>query len=235
VIGINTAIATPTGVYAGAGFAVPINLARRTAEQLVRYGEVRRAYLGAVLGDVTDADAKVFHLPTVEGAALVHVDPRGPAAASGLRMGDVVIRMDTVPILTTSDLQNALARLDPGHLARFTIVRYGERLALPVHLGLIRSGEVPRPPPDPPDTIGVGFGVVEGPNGLVIGSVRPYSAAERANVRPGQVIEAVNRHPVRSLPDLLGAIRGGSGVLSLIVLDPQLGRMIINYSLKPGS
>ena len=188
-----------------------------------------------MLSDVTAADAKVFHLPAVEGAALVHVDARGPAATSGLRMGDVVVRMDTVPVLTTSDLQNALARLDPGHVARFTVVRYGQRLSVPVHLGLIRCGEVPRPPNDNPDTIGVGFGVVQGPQGLVIGSVRPYSAAERANVRAGQRIEAVNRHAVHSLQDLVGATRSDNGVLSLVVVDPQLGRMIINYSLKPGS
>ncbi len=234
VIGINTAIATPTGVFAGAGFAVPINLARRTADQLVRYGEVRRAFLGVVLNDVTEADARVFDLPAADGAVVSHVDPQGPAAAAGVQMGDVVVRIDSVRVQTTSDLQNALAGLDPGATARISVIRYGERLTIPVKLGLVRSGLVPRPvPPDVADTIGVGFSVAPAAGGLVISGVRPYSAADRAGLRPGQVIDVVNRHDVHDIEDLVRAIRTGNGLLSLVVTDPHIGRMMINYSLAP--
>ncbi len=234
VIGINTAIATPTGVFAGAGFAVPIALAQRSAEQLIRYGEVRRAFLGVVLNDVSEADARILDLPAADGAVVSHVDPRGPAAAAGLQMGDVVVRIDTVKVQTTSDLQNALASIDPGATARVAVIRYGERLTIPVKLGLVRSGLVPRPPPpDMADTIGVGFAVAPTSAGLAISGVRPYSAADRAGLRVGQVIEAVNRRDIHGIEDLVRAIRAGNGLLSLVVSDPQVGRMMINYSLTP--
>ncbi|HEX9106713.1 MAG TPA: trypsin-like peptidase domain-containing protein, partial [Longimicrobiales bacterium] len=222
VIGINTAIATPTGVFAGAGFAVPINLARRMAEELIRYGEVRRAFLGVVLNDATEADARVFHLRAAEGAMLTHVDPQGPAALAGMQMGDVVIRIDSVKVQTTSDLQNALAEIDPGKEVQITVVRYGERLTIPVKLGLVRTGTVPRPTtPDNSDTIGIGFAVAPVGGHMVISAVRPYSAADRAGLRAGQVIDSVNKHPISSLDDLARAIGTADGVLSLVLQDPQ--------------
>src|SRR5690606_17810524 len=91
VVGINTAIASPTGLYFGYGFAVPINLARRVADQLIRQGYVSRAYLGVMLDEVETADAHVYGLSSTEGAEVVHVEPNGPADRAGIELGDIVV------------------------------------------------------------------------------------------------------------------------------------------------
>jgi len=234
VVGINTAIASPTGFFSGYGFAVPINLARRVADQLIRYGHVRRAYLGVLLNDVDPADAKVYHLDAARGAEVVSIRPNSPAERAGLQIGDVIIAVAGDSVDTVSDLQAALATLDPGTRAPLRIIRYGERLEIPVELGLIRSGIVPEPPPTSEEPMPIGFAVTQRADGLVIAAVRPYSAAARAGVRPGQVLLAVNRREVSTLAEFGQAVREAvDGAVSLIVRDPQVGRVIINY--EPGS
>lgn len=234
VVGINTAIASPTGLYFGYGFAVPINLARRVAEQLIQFGRVRRAFLGVLLDNVEQADATVYGLPAAEGAEIVHVEPGGPAERGGLQLGDVIVGIAGHLIRTVSDLQAALAGLTPGTTAAVDVIRYGQPTRVLVELGVVESGVVPEPAPEPQGPARIGFDVAEEPAGLVVASVQAYSPAFRAGVRPGQVIESVNREPVRTAAELATALaRGNQDAVSLIVTDPQIGRIIINYELRP--
>ncbi|HEX7051117.1 MAG TPA: trypsin-like peptidase domain-containing protein [Longimicrobiales bacterium] len=234
VVGINTAIASPTGFYSGYGFAVPINLARRVAADLIRYGEVRRAYLGVLLSNVDPADAMVYDLEAAQGAEVVSVQQGSPAERAGLQLGDVIVRAAGQDVGTVSDLQAILAEQKPGTATRLDVIRYGRRLQLTVELGLIRSGITPEPPPPLEGPIKVGFSVAVRDGRLVVVAVRPYSAAARAGVRPGQVILSVNREPVGSVDDFVRAVRtGDEDALSLIVRDPAIGRHIINYELRP--
>jgi len=159
VVGINTAIATPTGYYFGYGFAVPINLARRVADQLIRQGFVSRAYLGVMLDDVETADARVYGLDSTEGAEVVHVEPGGPADRAGVELGDVVVGVGDRKVETVSDLQAALAELAPGAIALLHVQRYGTRQRIPVELGAVRSGERPAPSPAQTGARGVGCSV----------------------------------------------------------------------------
>ncbi|HEX7119762.1 MAG TPA: trypsin-like peptidase domain-containing protein [Longimicrobiales bacterium] len=232
VVGINTAIASPTGFFAGYGFAVPINLARRVAAQLIEHGHVRRAYLGLLLNNVDAADAKVYGLEAAQGAEVVSIEPVSPAAKSGIRLGDVIVGIADKPVATVSDLQAALATLEPGSTVPVEVIRYGAAVRVPVELGLIRSGVQPEPPPvEGPTRVGFAVAVEDGK--MVVASVRPYSTAARAGVRPGQVVVAVNRRAVRSIEDLVDAVNeSGRDVVSLEVVDPEYGRMIINYELR---
>lgn len=234
VVGINTAIASPTGLYFGYGFAVPINLARRVAEQLIEYGRVRRAFLGVLLDNVEQADAAVYGLPSTEGAEVVHLEPGGPAERGGLQLGDVIVGIAGHQVRTVSDLQAALAGLAPGGTASLDVIRYGQPEQLHIEMGVIESGVAPVPAPAPEGPARIGFEVAEEAAGLVVASVQPYSPAFRAGVRPGQVIESVNREPVRTPDELAHALsRGTEDAVSLIVTDPQIGRIIINYELRP--
>lgn len=233
VVGINTAIASPTGFFSGYGFAVPIDLARRVADQLIRYGYVRRAYLGVVLNDVDPADAKVYGLTTAQGAEVVSVQPDSPAEKAGVRIGDVILGIGGDSVGTVSDLQAALAEIDAGSVAQLDVVRYGERLRIPVRLGMIRSGVRPEPPPPLEGPTRLGFAVSEEGGQVMIAAVRPYSAAARAGLRPGQAILEVNRKGVTTVDDFLQAIRGvKDGVVSLTIRDPRYGAVIVNY--EPG-
>src|SRR5690606_37799679 len=134
VVGINAAIASPTGLYFGYGFAVPINLARRVAEQLIQFGRVRRAFLGVLLDNVEQADATVYGLPAAAGAEIVHVEPGGPAERGGLQLGDVIVGIAGHQIRTVSDLQAVLAGLTPGTTAAVDVIRYGQPTRVLVEL-----------------------------------------------------------------------------------------------------
>src|SRR5690606_39264239 len=157
VVGINTAIASPTGFFSGYGVAVPINLARLFAMQLIEHGEVRRAYLGLVLNDVGPADVKVYGLEAAQGAEVVSIQAISPAAKAGVELGDVIVGIEGEEVQSVSDLQAALAVLEPGTVAVLDVIRYGERRRIPVELGLMRSGIRPEPPPPIPGPPRVGF------------------------------------------------------------------------------
>jgi serine protease Do len=143
VIGINTAVATPRGTPASFGFAIPSNLARRVAEQLIQFGEVRRPFLGVILMNVNPALAEAQGLRTVEGAAVVRVEPGSPADLAGIRPEDVIVRIADRPVQTVSDLQAQLVQLDPGATVRVQGVRQGREFETSVELGMVRSGVVP--------------------------------------------------------------------------------------------
>ncbi|CAN5797856.1 DegQ family serine endoprotease [soil metagenome] len=233
VIGINTAIASPTGAFAGYGFAIPSNLAHRVADQLVRLGEVRRPYLGVLLDNVSAADAQVYGLTTAEGAEVIHIEPGGPADRAGMQLGDVILGIEAQDVRSVGDLQASLALLEPERSARVRIVRYGQEMEIPVALGIVRSGIVPQPRPEVAEGPGrLGFSVTVRNGTVIVSGVRQYSAAMRAGIRPGQEILQVNRVEVNSAADVERAVREAErDVVSLIVRDPQMGRVIINYRM----
>jgi serine protease Do len=237
VIGINTAIASPTGVFAGYGFAIPSNLAWRVADQLVQFGEVRRPYLGVLLDNITAADAEVYGLEIPEGAEVKYLEPDGPAERAGLELGDVIVAVEGRRVRTVSDLQAHLAQLEPGSIATVAAIRYGEAFEAGVQLGVIRSGVASGPPAGATlvsegREAGIGFTTAERGGMLVVAGVQPYSPAVRAGVRPGQVILRANRAEVRTRADLERVIEASGGSLvSLIVEDPNVGRTIVNYRI----
>ncbi|HEX6048874.1 MAG TPA: trypsin-like peptidase domain-containing protein, partial [Gemmatimonadaceae bacterium] len=128
VIGINTAIASSTGTFVGYGFAVPIALARIVADQLIRYGEVRRPYLGVALDDIEQVDVRVYSLPSPAGAEVIRVEPGSPAARAGIRLGDVIVQLGQTRVATVAELQAALARLEPNGSATLRVYRGGREV-----------------------------------------------------------------------------------------------------------
>jgi S1-C subfamily serine protease len=150
VIGINAQIRSDSGDAEGVGFAVPINSARRSMEQLTARGAVSYAYVGIVTTTLTPSLAKHFGYPVSHGAAITDVKPKSPASAAGLRTGtrsetylgidftpgsDVVVAIDGRPVSSSEDLVRIVTeRLSPGQHATFTVVRGQSRLQIPVVL-----------------------------------------------------------------------------------------------------
>ena len=135
VVGVNTAIESPTGLNAGYGFAIPINLASKVARDLIEYGVVRRPRLGVSIANVTEADAEVYGLSEIAGAEVTSVQPGTPAERAGIRVGDVIVGLDGQPIRDATELQTALARRQPGERVRLTLVRDRRRMDISVELG----------------------------------------------------------------------------------------------------
>jgi serine protease Do len=124
VIGINTVIVQGT---TGLGFAIPINLARDIAEQVLTTGRIRRTVLGIVPDDLSPELAQQYGLPVREGVIVRQVDPGSPAARAGLQMADIITQIDEQRVTTSGDLRRILRSRRPGDLVRLTVVRVPDR------------------------------------------------------------------------------------------------------------
>src|SRR5690606_12328277 len=147
VIGINTAIESPTGFFSGAGFAIPIDLARKVANDIVQYGAVHRPRLGIGINDVNAAVAEVYGLPSVSGVEITRLEPGTPADRAGLQLGDVILTIDDQPVQSVPDLQARVAQYQPGDRIAIGFIRYGQSMRTTVELGEFEPTEVTRPSP----------------------------------------------------------------------------------------
>jgi serine protease Do len=135
VIGVNTAIASATGLSAGYGFAVPIDLARHVADDLIRYGRWRRSVLGVQITEVELEDVEVFQLPAVAGAVIqTFSQPNTPAERAGLQAGDVIVGVDGQQVTRVNELQRMIASRRPGDRVNLEVIRYGDRRNIQVQL-----------------------------------------------------------------------------------------------------
>jgi serine protease Do len=250
VVGINTAIQSPTGAYAGYGFAIPINLAYKVATDLIQYGTVRRPRLGVFIETPNEADAAAYGLERAAGAEITSVQENSPAARAGLKMGDVVIAVDGRPIETSSELQTLLAQRQPGDRVRLTIVRDRRQMDVTVELGQFETDRVRERSRSERVSAAqrLGFeareltsrdvqelGLPADTRGVVIVDVPPLSPIYR-QVSPGSVIVSINGKPIRTLRDLERAADelGPGDLVQLIVRAPQadIGERIVNYRIR---
>jgi len=144
VIGINSAIASETGFYAGYGFAIPINLARTVMTQLISTGHVERAVIGVQVRPITPEDAEDARLPEIRGVVVNEFNPPddSPAKRAGIQEGDIIVSVDGHPIESVAQLQQRVGFKKPGDVVQVTVVRKGGvRKNLPVRLTAAPSTE----------------------------------------------------------------------------------------------
>jgi serine protease Do len=234
VVGINTAIESMTGYFTGAGFAIPIDLARKFADDIVRYGVVHRPRLGVSIQDVNAADAEVYSLPSISGVEVISVSSGTPADRAGLQLGDVIVTLNGETVNTVSDLQARVARFQPGDRVDVGYIRYGARRQATVQLGEFETAPQ-RQAREQPDRAAnpLGFNVtalpaqmaarlgLRGENIPVVASIDPLGPARPAGLGRGHVIRKFNGRDVRNIRELeraASAVRSGD-IVSLIVLD----------------
>jgi serine protease Do len=216
LIGINTAIATSGGGHGnqGLGFAVPVNLAHEVIRQIEEHGHVIRGWLGVAVQDVTPAAAAALGLDRPVGALVGDVEEKSPAAQAGLARGDVIVDVDDRPIADSRGLRMMMAETAPGTPVHLAVLRDGKRRDVTAVLGELPAEE--KSPAGPHATSGAlgvqvapllpdmqkRLGLPEGATGVVVAGVQPGSRAAEAGLRPGDVIEEVDRRPVVSPRDL---------------------------------
>ena len=125
LIGINTAIASPTGSYSGYSFAVPVNLVKKVMDDLLKFGEVQRGLLGINIQDVTSQLAKEKGLKDIKGVYVAGVTEKGAAKEAGIKEGDVILKVDEQKVNSTAELQEAVAKHRPGDKVNLQILRDG--------------------------------------------------------------------------------------------------------------
>jgi serine protease Do len=132
VIGVNTAILSPSGGSVGIGFAIPADLANRITRELIAHGKVTRGYIGAAVRTLTPALAQAAGLKAQDGALVVSVSPGGPASAAGLRQGDLVTSIGADQVASSTDLVRKVAEAAPGQMLQLKVLRNGRSLDLEV-------------------------------------------------------------------------------------------------------
>ena len=143
LVGINTAIASKSGGYAGIGFAIPTNMARPIMDMLIKDGKVSRGYLGVNIRTITPALAKDNKLPTQHGAGFAALDPKGPAAKAGLKRGDIVVALNGTEIKTADVLRNSIAMIKPGTTVDLSVIhKDGSKASMKVKLGELPADNV---------------------------------------------------------------------------------------------
>ncbi len=134
LIGINTAIASPTGAFAGYSFAIPVNLAKRIADDLIQYGKYRRAYMGVDIAPMDNNIANYLGIPFVQGVWVKALDPQGSAARGGVRPNDIITKVNNRPVASVPELQEIIGRSKAGETITLTVVREGREKTLHVQL-----------------------------------------------------------------------------------------------------
>jgi serine protease Do len=244
VVGINSAIFSRTGGSIGIGFAVPVNLAKFVVPQLAESGQVVRGWLGVTAQPLTPDLAAGLGVPKSEGALISQVWDGSPAAAAGLKRGDVIVEIDGRKIGRTTELSLLVAATPVGKDVTVAVLREGKPLTvrakvarreLPAQLASTMAQTEPAPrarlgvavEPVTPELAGQ-LGVTA--TGVVVRQVAEGSPAAEAGLRPGDIITEANRQPVKNPDDLRRAVDGvqpGTPLLLLVRREGAVSYLVV--------
>jgi serine protease Do len=249
VIGINTAILSPSGGSIGIGFATPSNTVAPIIDQLRKYGETRRGWLGVRIQPIDDSIAESLNLGAVRGALVAGTDANGPAAEAGIQTGDVIVKFDGDDIKESHELPKLVASTPVGKSVNVVIVRKGQELTKSVTLGRLEDSEklasleVPEPDKSVPDqaverAFGMEFSSLNDSSrlkfsikdsittGVVVVGVDSDSPAAQKNIRPGEVVLEINQEPVSNPADVakkMQALKDAGKKLALLLIASAQG------------
>jgi serine protease Do len=232
LIGINTFLYSPSGAFAGMGFAIPTQIAQPTVSTLMRDGKVRHGYIGISIEDVTPQNAKFFDVKKAVGALVSDVTPDSPGGKAGLKSGDVITELDGKPVSDAGELQMETSQKQPGDTVRLSVIRDGKTIDVPVTLESANGGheQVVAQSGNGKGRWGIAMAdltpdvrqQIEAPasvHGAVIQNVREGSPADNAGLQRGDIIISVNRKPVASASDVaqqLSSVPAGQDALVLV-------------------
>lgn len=134
LVGINTSIVSLTGSYTGYSFAVPVSIVSKITDDLITFGEVRRAMLGISMQNINESIKQHYNLPTADGVLVVEVAQNSPAESAGIKIGDVIVEIDARPVLTGANVQELVSMHRPGEEMLVTVIREGVRSDIIVKL-----------------------------------------------------------------------------------------------------
>ena len=239
LVGINTFIISDNGSFAGAGFAIPAQLAQAVTTQLMAHGKVEHGYLGISMNDVTPDNAHFFNLPDASGAIVAQVTPGSPASRAGLQQGDVIAQLNGRKVANGGALQVAVSEVTPGTTLNLGVLRNGKPMQVNVTVGSFHANGEQVAANDGEGASGNGklgsgklglavadltaearqeLHVPETVHGAVVENVRPASPAEDAGLQPGDVVLEVNRQPTGSADQFVSKVHGTPAGKDMLLL-----------------
>ncbi len=222
VIGMNTAILSPTGGSVGIGFAIPSDMIRNVTDQLEKDGKVVRGYVGVEAQQITPSTAEAMHLKENSGALLAGVQPNSPASGAGLEPGDVIQAVNGKKIGNPKELAINVATIQPGEQAHLSVLHDGQTKDVTVKVATLPNEQTAsndsQSNAEHKAKIGLALGplspdmreqldVPDGTKGAVIQNVQPGSPADSAGLQPGDIIVGVGSQAVSSPADAARAMR----------------------------
>lgn len=239
VIGMNTAIATSVGQFAGVGFAIPINTARDVLPILIKGGKIRRGFLGVGITDLDEDMAKDLGLPKTKGILVKEVHKDGAADKAGMKPADVIVQYDGKEVQDTGQLRHLVANTKPGARVELVVMRDGKERTLKVTVGELPSGksegeegegEKSRPSSDLGLTIAPlttdtakQYNLDASDKGVVVTDADEGSPAAAAELQPGDLITEVDRQTVTGVDDFRDAVARAKGKDSILMLVKRNG------------
>jgi serine protease Do len=224
VIGINSAIFSPSGGSVGIGFAIPANLARDVVAQIKQFGVAKRGWIGVRIQQVTEEIAQGMGLPDAQGALIADVSGGGPAQKAGLQNGDVVISFDNRPVTDSRSFPRVVAATPIGKAVNIDVLRKGRKQSYRIVIAKLDEGPADKPgkklpPPTTPkaksklsqlgltvtaldENARAKYKLAGEVQGVVVSAVDPASPAADKNIRPGDVIVEAQNQPVKTPADL---------------------------------
>lgn len=251
LVGINQMIATNSGSFAGASFAIPASTAKAIATQIIQTGAVHHGYLGISMNDVTPENAQFFNLKDALGAIVAQVTPGSPAANAGLKNGDVITSLHGRTVENGGELQVEVAQMTPGTRATLGILRNGAAQTVNITLGEYKKGaqvasndgddsggqtnggKLGLAMSDLTPEVRQQMNIPDSVKGAAIAQVRLGSPAEDAGLQPGDVILEVNRKSTTSASDVVSSIKGvpsGKQVLLLVWSNGSASYRVVSPS-----
>ncbi len=215
VVGINTAIFSPTGGSVGIGFAIPASTAETVIQSLKENGAVTRGWLGVQIQPVTDDIAESLGVAAGKGAIVADVTEDSPALKAGFKTGDIILKLDGKDIADSRDLARKVAMVPPGKSVPVDIIRDGEAKTISVEIGKMPGSREVAAVPDksaPVSLADLGLKVMPADDGagVTVTDVDPNGVAAAQGLRPGDVILEVGGKEVHAMGDLKDALKASS-------------------------
>lgn len=247
VIGINTAIFSPSGGSVGIGFAIPSALAKPIIDQIIKYGRTRRGWLGVRIQQVTDEIAESLELGKAKGALIASISKDSPAAQSDIKPGDIITKFNGQKIKEMRDLPRIVAGTEIDKPVSLTLWRDGKEIKTTVTVGELEKAEDegltalnPSSEPDGTkiDDLGLSvapmndnlredYGIPRTTNGVVITNIAPTSSAAEKDLIEGDVIVEINQHPITKPAEITDIVKKArkNGRTSILLLTNRAGEV----------
>jgi Do/DeqQ family serine protease len=242
LIGINTAIASPTGTFAGYGFAVPANIVSKVVKDFLEYGQVQRGVLGVMIRTVDGKLAEQESLAIIQGAYVDSILTNSAAAKAGLKEGDVITGVNDLSVKTSSELQGAIARYRPGEEVSLKVNRKGQEKTLKVTLNN-REGNTELASKDTREILrilGAEFETIDDKladklqieSGVKVKRLYAGKISRNTQMREGFIITRVNDQNVRSVDELVTLLENQKGGVMLEgVYEDQPGKQYYAFGM----